>query len=170
MLNLGILILRLAIGLTIAAHGTQKLFGWFGGPGMQGTTGWLASLGLRPASLWAALASLTEVGGGVLLALGLANPLGPLGVSAAMLIAIILAHWPRFFATNHGMEYALLLLMGSVAAALLGSGTYSLDALLGLTFPEPITLIGGGLAVIVGTIVALATRATPQAAPAAQHS
>ena len=91
--DLGLLILRLIVGLLLAGHGAQKLFGWFGGNGLSGTAGWLESLGLRPAPFWALIAGLSEVGGGILLALGLLTPLGSLGIMASMLMATIKVHW-----------------------------------------------------------------------------
>src|SRR4051794_12888368 len=110
---IGLLVLRLVVGGVVAAHGAQKLFGWWGGPGFAGTvkmTG--AHLRLRPATGWAVMAVLSEFGGGVLLALGLLSPLGALGIIAAMLMAALIAHWPRFWATKQGMEYPLVLSAG----------------------------------------------------------
>jgi putative oxidoreductase len=79
MADVGLLILRLVVGLLLAGHGAQKLFGMFGGHGLKGTSGWLGSMGLRPAGIWALLAGLSELGGGVLLALGLLTPLARSG-------------------------------------------------------------------------------------------
>src|SRR5438034_6837554 len=92
--DLGILLLRLVVGLLMFGHGSQKLFGWFGGYGFNGTRAFMAGqLRLRPATFWTAMAGLSEAGGGLLLALGLLNPIGSLGVIAAMLMAIALVHW-----------------------------------------------------------------------------
>ena len=88
MMNSGLLILRLVLGLTFVGHGGQKLFGWFGGQGLKGTNMMMERLSLRPTWLWGLLAGLSEFGGGALLALGLLNPLGSLGIIAAMLVAI----------------------------------------------------------------------------------
>src|SRR5215212_1366158 len=130
--DLALLILRLAVGGVVAAHGAQKLFGWAGGPGWAGTVKMTGThMRLRPAPFWALLAVLSEFGGGILLALGLLSPLGAMGVSAAMLIAIFVAHWPRFWNQQRGFEYPLVLLAGSLAAGIAGPGAYSLDALLG---------------------------------------
>src|SRR5687768_18450234 len=95
--DLGLLILRVLIGLVFIGHGGQKLFGWWGGPGLKGFTGWMAAMGLKPASIWGLLGALSEFGGGVLLALGLLSPLGSLGIMGAMLMAIGLAHWTKGF-------------------------------------------------------------------------
>jgi putative oxidoreductase len=164
--DIAFLLLRLVIGGTIAAHGAQKLFGWWSGPGWAGFVKASGErMRLRPALWWALMAVLSEVGGGVLLVLGFLSPLGALGVSAAMLMAILLAHWPRFWNSQHGMEYPLALLAGGLALGLTGPGAYSLDALLGLALPAPATFLLGLVLVVVGVAVALLTRA-PQPAPA----
>jgi putative oxidoreductase len=165
--DLGLLILRVAFGGLLFAHGAQKLFGWFGGPGLSGTAGFFgAHLRLRPAPFWALVGSLSEVGGGLLVALGLLTPLGAAALVAAMLMALTV-HWPRFWAQEGGIEYPLLILLGGVALAISGPGAYSVDALLGLALPEPITVIGSLLLAIGGVIVALATRAPAPASVAA---
>src|SRR4051794_37279874 len=125
-------------------------------------------MGWRPAVFWTAVAVLSEVGGGLALTLGFLTSLGALGVIAAMVMAIILAHWPRFFNSQRGLEYPLVLLLGALAVGIGGPGAYALDALLGLALPEPLTL-GGGLALVaLGVGTALATRAPQQVAgPAA---
>jgi putative oxidoreductase len=158
--DLGILVLRLVVGGLLFGHGAQKLFGWFGGYGLAGTSGFFgAQLRLRPARFWTAMAGLTEAGGGLLLATGLLNPLGSLGIIAAMLTALILAHWPRFWVTDNGIEYHLVLIAAATAVALGGPGRYSLDAALGLALPAPITFLGGLILVLVGLVITLATRA-----------
>src|SRR5215217_2011540 len=93
--DLALLLVRVVVGLLMAGHGAQKLFGWFGGPGLAGITGWLGSTGMRPAGFWAFMAGLSEFGGGLLLALGLLSPLGALGIIAAMIMAIIKGHWGK---------------------------------------------------------------------------
>ncbi|MEZ4863411.1 MAG: DoxX family protein [Caldilineaceae bacterium] len=157
--DLAILIIRVVIGLTVAAHGAQKLFGAFGGPGLAGVTGWLASMRLRPARVWALVAGLSEFGGGLLMALGLLGPLGPLGVIATMAVAITAVHWGRFFNSSQGIEFPLTLLAGALAILVGGVGAYSLDALLGLTLPEPLTSLGGLVLVIIGVVLTFVTRA-----------
>lgn len=136
--DLGLLIVRLLIGGLFVGHGAQKVFGLFGGPGLDGTTGWLGSIGFRPARFWAYLAGFGEFGGGTLLALGLLNPLGPLAIIGAMLIAIIKVHSPNgLWVTKGGIEYPLVLAVLSGIVGLLGSGRYALDAALGFNPPEP---------------------------------
>src|SRR3954470_20018255 len=137
----GLLLLRLVFGGFLFAHGAQKLFGWFGGPGLTGTAGFFgAHLRLRPASFWALIGGLSETGGGLLVVLGLLTPLGAAALVAAMLMAVNV-HWPRFFAQNGGYEYPLLILLSALAVDLTGPGAYSLDAQLGLALPEPMTVI-----------------------------
>src|SRR4051794_23130395 len=138
--DLGLLVLRLVLGALLFGHGAQKLFGWFGGLGLATTTGFMgAHLRLRPAPFWALLGSLTEVGGGLLLAAGLLWPLGPVAVVAAMLMALTV-HWPRFWAMDNGIEYPLVLLTAALALGLTGAGAYSLDQALNVRLPEPLTL------------------------------
>src|SRR5437763_9900924 len=120
--DFALLILRVVVGGLLFGHGAQKLFGWFGGPGFAQTRTMMgAHLRLRPAAFWGAMGGLSEVGGGLLLALGLLQPLGALGVAAAMLMAIHI-HWPKFWAADHGFEYPLALLAGGVAVGLAGGG------------------------------------------------
>jgi putative oxidoreductase len=162
------LILRLVIGLLLAGHGAQKLFGWFGGDGLRGTAGWLASLGLRPAPFWALMAGLSEVGGGILLALGLLTPLGSLGIMASMLMATIKVHWANgLWVDNGGMELPLTNIAAVIAVALTGPGRLSLDAALGIALPAPATLILGSILVLAGVGMALFTQAK-EPAPTAQ--
>ena len=94
-LSLGLLILRLVAGLTIAAHGAQKLFGWFGGPGLTKMTQGLQAQGFKPAWFWTALVILGEFGGGLSLALGFLTPLGAAGIFGAMFMAIVKSHWKK---------------------------------------------------------------------------
>jgi putative oxidoreductase len=149
-MDLGLLILRLSIGLTVAAHGSQKLFGWFEGPGLAGTGGFFEKLGFRPGRLHASLAGLSEFFGGLALALGFLTPLGSALVVAVMLTAAVSVHRPNgFFITKGGWEYTLALGAAALALAFTGPGAYSLDQLLG------IQLYGGfwGLAALVAGLL-----------------
>jgi putative oxidoreductase len=129
----GLLVGRLVLGLLLAAHGTQKLFGWFGGHGLAGTGGFFENLGFRPGRAFAAAAASAELVGGLLIALGFLGPVGPALMLSVMIVAALAVHWPHgLFATTNGIEVPLLYATGAVALALTGPGAYSLDALLGL--------------------------------------
>ncbi|MGE3268607.1 MAG: DoxX family membrane protein [Chloroflexota bacterium] len=170
-LDAGLLLLRLVVGGLMFGHGAQKLFGWWGGPGLTGFIGMTGGhLRFRPAWLWGPVGALSETVGGLLVLLGLLHPLGAAAIVAAMLIAISV-HWPAFWATERGYEYALLNLVAALGLALAGPGAYALDTVLGIALPEPATLILAlGLAVL-GAGVALATRAPASvAAPAPASS
>ncbi len=159
MTALGLLILRLVVGLILAAHGAQKLFGWWGGPGMTGWTQSVQRLRIRPAQPWAWVAALSEFGGGLLLALGLLSPLGSLAIVGAMVVAIVTVHLSRGFWTNKGgYEFNLSLIAAAAALALTGPGPYSLDGALGIRLPEPLTLLVGTIALIAGVTATLVSR------------
>jgi putative oxidoreductase len=132
-MNAGLLIVRLVLGLGIAAHGAQKLFGWFGGHGLEGTDGFFEKLGFRPGKAFALLAGLGELGGGLLVALGLFGPAGPAIVVLVMIVAAVTVHLEGgFFAASNGIELPLLYAIGVMAIAFAGPGAWSLDAGLGL--------------------------------------
>jgi putative oxidoreductase len=139
-------IVRLAQGSLMAGHGAQKLFGSFGGPGLEGTSGFMEMLGMRPGRPWAYLAGLSEFGGGLLTALGLLNPLGPLGVIASMSMATRKAHWGKpIWVTEGGAELPLLNIAVSTALMIREPDRYSLDRLLGIRLPRwvgPLGLVG----------------------------
>ena len=137
-MDAGFLLIRLVLGATMAAHGAQKLFGWFGGPGLTGTGGWLEAMGLRPGRMWAAVTGLAEFGGGALLILGLITPLGSATVAGVMLVAIATVHWRNgFFNSNGGYEFNLLIVAVAIALAFTGPGTISIDDLAGWTLAGP---------------------------------
>jgi putative oxidoreductase len=121
-------VLRVPIGLILAAHGSQKLFAWFGGYGLDGTGQWMASVGLTPGFLMALLAGSAEFFGGVALILGLLTRPAAAINAVTMLVALFWVHWGHgFFLDTHGIEYALALLSASAAVVLIGGGRYSLD-------------------------------------------
>ena len=154
--DIAFLIIRVVVGLLLAAHGAQKLFGWWGGPGIAGFTSWMDKMGMRPAPFWAWMGGLSEFGGGLLFALGFLSPLGSLGIISAMLVATIKAHWQNgLWAAKGGYEFTLTNLVIALGLAITGPGAYSLDSVLGIAFPQPVTLIGGLVLVLVGVAAAL---------------
>jgi len=164
MIALGLLVLRLVLGLILVGHGAQKLFGWWGGSGMTGWTGAMTRMRIRPAVPWAWMSALAEFVGGLLVAIGFLNPLGSFAIAGSMLVAIALVHWPKgFWTTKGGYEFNLLIIAAAAAVAIAGPGAYSLDTVLGIHLPEPVLLIVGTLATIAGVGVALGTRAPAQA-------
>src|SRR5215210_2975452 len=132
-LSIGLLLTRVVIGLVMAAHGAQKLFGWFGGYGLSKTGEFFAHLGFRPGRAFAAVASVTEITSGLLVALGLLGPIGPALMISVMIVAMITVHWEHgLFAGNNGIEVPLLYATVALGLGLIGYGSYSLDAWLGI--------------------------------------
>jgi putative oxidoreductase len=147
-MDIGFLLLRLTVGLTLAAHGAQKLFGWFGGPGLDGTGGFFEKLGFVPGRRHALMAGLAEAGGGLFLALGLVTPFAASVVLAVMLVAAVTVHLKQgFFVTTGGFEYTLILASAALSLAFTGPGSLSLDALLGF---DQGGALWGGMALLVG--------------------
>ncbi|MFC0272839.1 DoxX family protein [Metabacillus herbersteinensis] len=131
MINIGLLIIRLVIGLLFVGHGAQKLFGWFGGYGLKGTGGWFESIGMKPGVTMALFAGLAEFVGGILFALGLLTPLAGILIAGTMAMAIIKVHVPNgLWETENGYEYNLTLLVVAIGIALIGPGQYALDPFL----------------------------------------
>jgi putative oxidoreductase len=163
-LNIGLLLLRVVAGLTIAAHGAQKLFGWFEGPGVAKFAAGFHGSGLKPGWLWTWLVITGELGGGLSLALGLLTPLGAAGMFGAMFMAIFRAHWKNgFFNSKRGLEFPLQLWAIATAIGIMGPGDYSLDHALGLALPEvPLFAILAAAALVVDLIgLALGRRTVP---------
>jgi len=158
--DLGILIIRVLFGVPMAAHGAQKLFGWFGGHGLKGTGGFFEGLGFHPGTAFAAAAGLSELGGGVLLTLGLFTPFGGAAVLSAMLVAIVSVHLKNgFFAMGNGFELPYLYAAAALAVAFSGAGALSLDTLFGLTFLNNSSLVGAiVLLSVLGAAATLALR------------
>lgn len=160
----GFLILRLLVGLTMAAHGAQKLFGWFGGYGLTGTGGFLEQLGFVPGRRHALMAGLAELAGGLLLALGFATPLAATLIISVMFVAIATVHLKHgFFNSNQGYEFPLILAVVALSFAIAGAGPVSLDAVLGLHDVGPFWGLAALLAGIGGGAVQLAGRRAPAA-------
>lgn len=166
-MDTALLILRIVVGLYVAAHGAQKLFGWFGGPGLKGTEGFLGGmLGFRPARLWAPAVAVAETGGGLLMVLGFLNPLGPIGVSTSMVTATVVVHWSKGpWGSEGGYEQTLTNLAVAAAIAVAGAGRYSLDGLLGISLPAWLSIVIAVLA-LAGVLTAIIGRRVPvQEAP-----
>ncbi|MBU5347654.1 DoxX family protein [Paenibacillus lautus] len=130
-IDIGLLLLRLVVGLSFMAHGAQKLFGWFGGYGLKGTGGWMESVGIKPGVTIAVLSGLMELVGGLLFAAGFLTVLGAALITLTMLGAIVKVHGRNgYWSTANGYEYNLLLIAVAVALVFTGAGAYSLDAVI----------------------------------------
>jgi putative oxidoreductase len=160
MLAVALLVGRVVLGLLMAAHGAQKLFGWFGGYGLNATGEFFVQLGFPPGRLFAAAASMGEVASGLLVALGFLGPIGPALMISVMIVAAVTVHWENgLFAQANGIELPLLYATGALAMALAGFGPYSLDALLRLAPIWTPKLVAATLAVgVIGGIANLMIR------------
>lgn len=164
-MDLGLLLLRVVVGGVMAAHGAQKLFGWFGGFGIEGTGGWLESMGFRPGAVHARIVGLSEFGGGLLLVLGFFTPFAAAAVVGVMIVAITVIHWEKgFFNTPGGYEFNLTLIAASIALAMTGAGAYSLDNALDLGLSG---IVWGVAALALGGLSAALTLSMRKPAPAA---
>jgi putative oxidoreductase len=164
-----LLVFRLVLGLLMAGHGAQKLFGWFGGHGLTGTGGFFEALGFRPGRLFAALAGLGELVSGLLVAVGLLGPIGPALMISVMLVAIVSVHWGHgVFAATNGVELPLLYAVAALALAFTGPGTLSLDAVLRIADPWPAAATWGIVAAgLAGGLASLSARRQPAPVPSA---
>lgn len=163
--NLALLAARLTLGGTMAAHGAQKLFGAFGGPGPEKTAQMMHSLGLRPGEQQAKMAASAEMTSGALMALGLGGPIGPAMVTSIMLVAIETVHRPKgYWNTNGGFEMNAMILMLALLLANEGYGSLSLDNAIRLSRKlRPLhawLAIAGGIG---GALAILAQRQVEQA-------
>jgi putative oxidoreductase len=165
-MHLGRLLLRLTIGATFFVHGTQKLFGWFGGYGPEGTGQFFESLGLRPGKRNAVAAGATETGGGILIALGLATPLAAAGLSAVMITALRTVVWKEGIKPATG-EHEVLLAAAALALTETGPGEPSLDSALGLERSGPGWVLAALSASAAGSAMAISMGRRQLAAPSA---
>ncbi len=175
-MGIGRLLLRITVGGFFFGHGTQKLFGWFGGKGLDATEQGFESLGLRPARQNAIAAGVAEAGGGALLVAGLATPLAASALTATMLTAIDAVHGKNGpWISNGGYEYNAVLIAGALALVEVGPGRFSLDAARGRERSGSLWLLGALAAGVVGALgvrrlsagqVPGAEQAPPEPAPA----
>jgi len=150
-MTLGLLIIRVIAGLTMAAHGSQKLFGWFDGPGRRGTAGMMEKLGFRDAAVMASLAGLSELAGGLGLALGFLTPLSAVAIVVVMLNAAFTVHLKNgFWNSAGGYEYPLVMSAIAVGIAATGPGDASADNALGF-----MGALSGDIWALVVAVVAL---------------
>lgn len=161
-MNLGLLVLRLCLGLFLAYHGYNKVFG---GGGLKGTASWFGSIGMKWPQWQARLAATTEIGAGILLAIGLLTPLAAAGIIGIMLVAVVVAHAKVgffVFLPNQGWEYCATIALGSLAVGTMGAGDWSVDHAIDLSFESwSGLLITAGIG-IAGAAVQLATSYRPQ--------
>jgi putative oxidoreductase len=156
-MNLALLVLHVVIGVLFFAHGVQKVFGWFGGYGIDGTAGFMESIGMRPGKLHAWASGLAETIGGLLLALGLLTPIASAMVIAVMVTAIITVHGTKgFFSSDGGYEFNLILIAVAFALAGVGPGKWSLDHALGIDWTGTgwaLIALGAGLLGGIGAVL-----------------
>lgn len=165
----GILFLRAVVGLTLAAHGAQKLFGWFGGGGPRGTAGFFGGLGFRPPLAMALVAGASEAAG-LAFAFGFLTPFAALAMASVMVVAVGSVHWQNgFWVGKSGYEFNLVLWTVAVAVAAIGPGRFSIDRALG--WDDNLSGVWWGVGVlaisIAGGLLVLSTRKQQHEAPAA---
>jgi putative oxidoreductase len=132
-MGFGLLLLRVVVGTLMALHGGQKLFGWYGGPGLEGTSGWLGSMGFKPQRLHATIVGVSEFAAGCLLVLGFFTPFAAAAVIGVMIVAVATVHWSNgLFNTAGGYEFNLSLAAIAAALAFIGPGRFSFDNALGM--------------------------------------
>jgi len=157
-MDIALLIIRVVLGLAIARHGTEKLFGWFGGYGIAGTAGFFEQLGWRPGRLFVLGAIAGELGGGLLTLFGLGGPIGPALIIMVMLVAIFSVHISKgFAAANGGYELNTMYILAALAPAF-NLGAYALDRALGLTWSTGTVWTTLGAAVVLAILNLLARR------------
>ncbi len=156
-MSLGLLVLRVVVGLLFFGHGAQKLFGWWGGYGIEGTGGFFESMGFPNGKRQALFAGAAEAGGGLLLALGLLTPLALALITAVMVVAVSKVHFTKgVWNQDGGFEYNLVLVAAAFALAAVGAGNWSLDHVLSISDAGAGWALGALGAGILGGLVPLA--------------
>jgi putative oxidoreductase len=169
--DLGLLVLRLVVGLTMSAHGAQKAFGWWKGSGWAGWRAVMVRMGFRPATMWGVIGIGAELVGGLFLAIGFLTPLAAMALVGQSVVIIIKAHWSRgFWGRDGGFEFPLSLAAGVVAIVGTGAGALSLDAALGLAWPVEVRVALAALGVVGGLAGIAITRMFPASTPAGTSS
>jgi putative oxidoreductase len=167
-MELALLILRVVVGLLFIGHGTQKLFGWWGGHGLGGTAGFFESIGLRPGRLHATAAGLAETVGGLLIALGLVMPVGAALLTGVLVAAVLTVHIKNgIWNSDSGYEYHLVLVAALFALSAIGPAEWSLDNAFNIDMASngwAFAAVGAGLAG--GVAAVLQGRAASRAAGA----
>jgi putative oxidoreductase len=162
--DFGLLVLRVVLGVVVAAHGLQK-FGFLKGYGLKGITQGFRSMGFWPAEFWAPLIAVVETAGSALLILGLGGPIVPGLIAADLAVAAVVVHWPKgFWVTDGGIEFVALISAAGVALVFVGYGRWSLDHVLGITYAgwmRPVWAV----AMAVGVVLALGSRALRPSSP-----
>lgn len=167
-MDTGLLIIRIVIGLLVAAHGAQKVFGWFGGHGIDGTAAFFESLGYKPGRPYAGAAGLSELGAGILLLFGFLTPLAAAMLIGVMVNAIVAVHMENgLWVTDNGIEYPLVLSALAAGLAFTGPGSASVDA--AFMWGSPSNWLGLA-AVVLGVLAGLATIGMRAVSPALEEA
>lgn len=165
--DVGLLVMRLAVGLVFAAHGAQKVFGWWQGPGLRGWVAAMVRMRFRPAPFWGVVSAFVELLGGLLLAVGLLTPVASALLVAQSLIIVLRAHLPKgFWNRAGGIEFPLQLLAASALFVTTGARTLALDEALGLRFDDATRLALAGIAIAGAGAAVLSARIRVGAPPA----
>lgn len=162
MRDIGLLIIRLTTGGLLIGHGSQKLFGWFGGYGPEGTGGWMESIGLRPGHRMALLSGLAEFTSGLLTAIGLFHPVGPITILGPMAVATGTAHAGKpIWVSEGGAELPVTNMAIGLGLSFTGAGRYSIDRMLGIKMPRFLVVLYA-ISVVIAACFIISTRSAAQ--------